>query len=185
MSAEDAALRAWVEDLAMLFEQIDGVPRMAGRIFGWLLVCDPPEQGLEALATALQGSKASMSTMTRLLLQVGLIEKVRPPGARRDLFRIGPGHWSRVWEQRLRQLGEVTALLDRGLRLLDGRPPQDRHRLEELHAQNVFFERELPRLVERWRRARGVAPPARGTAASGRPVARATRSSRKPGAARA
>ncbi len=97
----EAGLREWVEQTVMLLEQ-DGLPRMAGRIFGWLLVCDPPEQSMEELAAAVQGSKASMSTMTRLLVQSGLVEKVRPPGARRDAFRVQPG-----------QLGEALALAPR------------------------------------------------------------------------
>ena len=77
--------RAWVEELAMALER-DGLPRMAGRIFGWLLLCDPPEQTLEDLAGALHGSKASMSTMTRLLAGAGLIERMRLPGASVPVF---------------------------------------------------------------------------------------------------
>jgi predicted transcriptional regulator len=163
--ADDAALRAWIEELAMLFEGLDGLPRMAGRIFGYLLVCDPPEQSMDALAAALQGSKASMSTMTRLLLQVGLVERVRPPGARKDHFRIGPGHWEQLWDTRLRQLAAVTGLMQRGIGLLAHRAPDRRRRLEELHEQYVFFERELPRLVARWARERRDGGAGRSTAA--------------------
>jgi DNA-binding MarR family transcriptional regulator len=154
----DAALRGWVEELAMLFEQ-EGLPRMAGRIFGWLLVCEPPEQTMEGLATALQGSKASMSTMTRLLHQSGLVERVRPPGARRDHFRVRE-QWERLWESRVQQLRAAAALLERGLALVGRRGPAARHRLAELHEQYVFFERELPRLLERWERERAERTPA-------------------------
>jgi DNA-binding MarR family transcriptional regulator len=149
----DVALRAWVEELAMVFER-DGLPRMAGRIFGWLLVCDPPEQTMEELAAALQGSKASMSTMTRVLVQAGLIERVRQPGARRDHFRIRPGQWERLWRSRLDALSEALRLMERGQELLAGAPPARRGRLDELHDQYRFFERELPALVERWLRER-------------------------------
>jgi DNA-binding MarR family transcriptional regulator len=147
------ALRSWIEELAILLER-DGLPRMAGRIFGWLLVCEPPGQTLEELAAALQGSKASMSTMTRLLQQAGLVERLRPPGARRDHFRIDPRQWERLWRARLEHLRQAAALIGRGLDLLDRRPSAARLRLEELHAQYGFFERELPQLLARGARER-------------------------------
>src|SRR5512140_374200 len=114
--AGDHELREWVEQLAILLER-DGLPRMAGRVFGWLLVCEPAEQGSEELARAVQGSKASMSTMTRLLVQSGLVEKVRQPGARRDAFRVRPGQWQQLWRSRMQMVFEVTALVERGLGL--------------------------------------------------------------------
>jgi DNA-binding MarR family transcriptional regulator len=149
----DPALRAWVEEVAMFFEQ-DGLPRMAGRIVGWLLVCDPPQQTMGALARALAGSKASMSTMTRLLVQAGLIQRVRPPGARSDHFVVPPGHWVELWRSRMRMLSAARVLLGRGLALLAGRPARDRARLEELHQEYVWMEREIPRLLARWERER-------------------------------
>jgi DNA-binding MarR family transcriptional regulator len=127
---------------------------MAGRIVGWLLVCDPPQQSMSALARALGGSKASMSTMTRLLVQSGLIQRVRPPGARSDHFVVPAGHWTELWRSRMRMLSQARALLGRGLSLLAGRPPRDRARLEEIHEEYVWMERELPRLLARWERER-------------------------------
>jgi DNA-binding MarR family transcriptional regulator len=141
-------LRSWVEELALLYER-EGLPRMAGRIFGWLLVCDPPEQTMEELGAALGGSKGSMSTMTRLLVQMGLVARARRPGERSDRFRIPPEHWDRLWRARLQSLSAAAALLGRGAALLRGRPATARRRIEDLHAHYRFFERELPRLLAR------------------------------------
>jgi DNA-binding MarR family transcriptional regulator len=166
----EAGLREWVEQTAMLLEQ-DGLPRMAGRIFGWLLVCDPPEQSLEDLAAAVQGSKASMSTMTRLLVQSGLVEKVRPPGARRDAFRIQPGQWETLWRSRLVLVQQATALAEHGLELLAGKAPAVRARLEELHRQYRFFLRRFPEMLEQLERERpgaGAARPGRSRGAARR-----------------
>jgi DNA-binding MarR family transcriptional regulator len=148
-----ADARAWVEDLAMALER-DGLPRMAGRIFGWLLVCEPPEQTLEDLAAALHGSKASMSTMTRLLAHAGLVERMRPPGTRRDHYRVRPGQWEALWRSRLEMIGQVMALLERGRGLVPRGRPEARRRLEELHEQYAWFGKELPRLLARWGRER-------------------------------
>ncbi|BDG04084.1 GbsR/MarR family transcriptional regulator [Anaeromyxobacter oryzae] len=158
MPRDDAALRSWIEEVAILFER-DGLPRMAGRIFAWLLVCEPAEQSMEDLAAALQGSKASMSTMTRLLANAGLVERIRPPGARRDHFRIHAGQWERLWRARLEQLRTATTVMRRGLDLLARRPAAVRLRLEELHDQYAFFERELPDVLARWERERARRAP--------------------------
>jgi hypothetical protein len=167
--AADPGLREWVEQVSMLLEQ-DGLPRMAGRIFGWLLVCDPPEQSLEELAAAVQGSKASMSTMTRLLAGSGLVDKVRLPGARRDAFRIQPGQWQILWRSRMALIQQATELTRRGLDLLSGRPAAQRVRLEQLDRQYRFFLRAFPQLLARLERDEPVgerkARPARGREAA-------------------
>jgi hypothetical protein len=184
VTGTDRELRQWVEELAANLER-DGLPRMAGRIFAWLLVCQPAEQTMEALAAALSGSKASMSTMTRLLAGAGLVERVRRPGERRDVFRVPEGQWGRFWEAQLAQLGRTTTCLARGADLLAGRTPAARRRLEGVLEQYRFFEREIPVLFERWqagarhlsvtpaRRAPG--PPSRRTRGTSRRNRRAGR----------
>jgi DNA-binding transcriptional regulator GbsR (MarR family) len=111
---------------------------------------------------ALQGSKASMSTMTRLLAQAGLVERFRPPGTRRDRYRIRSGQWEALWRSRLDLVRQVIALLERGRALARG-SPGSRRRIDELHEQYAWFADEMPRLLARWRRPRAAAPrPARG-----------------------
>ena len=63
----------FVEEVGLFFEQ-SGMPRMAGRILGWLLISDPSHQTTSELAEVLLASKGSISTMTRLLIRIGLIE---------------------------------------------------------------------------------------------------------------
>ena len=38
----------FVEEVGIVFEQT-GLPRMAGRILGWLLISDPPHQSTDQL----------------------------------------------------------------------------------------------------------------------------------------
>jgi hypothetical protein len=150
VTGSDRELRQWVEELAAQLER-DGLPRMGGRIFAWLLVCEPPEQTMESLASSLSGSKASMSTMTRLLVGAGLLERVRHPGQRSDVFRVPVGRWNSFWEAQLAQLHRTTDCLARGAALLRGRSPASRRRIEGVLGQYRFFERELPALFARWR----------------------------------
>ncbi|MCP5095569.1 MAG: MarR family transcriptional regulator, partial [Chloroflexi bacterium] len=45
----------FVEDVGLFFEQV-GLPRMSGKIMGWLLIADPPHQSMSELVEALQAS---------------------------------------------------------------------------------------------------------------------------------
>ncbi len=139
----------FVEDVGLSFEMV-GLPRMAGRIFGWLLLSDPPHQSPGELADVLQASKGSISTMTRLLVQIGLIERISLPGQRRDYFRIKPHAWTELTKQRMAQITAFRQLAERGLELLEGENPQLRDRLVEMRDMHAFLEQELPALIQRW-----------------------------------
>ena len=64
-----------IEELGIIFKEV-GLPRMAGRILGWLLICNPPYQSAAELSAVVGGSKGSISSMTRLLIQGGLMERM-------------------------------------------------------------------------------------------------------------
>lgn len=139
----------FAEEVGLMFEAV-GLPRMAGRILGWLLICDPAQQSLSELANVLQASKGSISTMTRLLIQISLIERVSLPGDRRDYFQIKPHAWTQMAQQRLAQITAFRELADRGLALTADAPPHLQSRLHEMHDIHAFWEQELPLVNDRW-----------------------------------
>jgi len=143
----------FIEDVGLLMEQ-SGQPRMAGRIVGWLLICDPPHQAPSEMAEVLAASKASISTMTRLLVQTGLIERVAMPGHRRDYYRLKEGAWSEVMRQQMEEIIAGRQLADRGLELMQGKSPDLKQRLKQVRDFYVFFEQEYPVLLERWDKER-------------------------------
>jgi len=143
----------FVEEFGIVFEQ-SGLPRMAGRILGWLLLSDPPHQSIGELTEALAASKGSISTMTRLLIRIGLIERISLPGVRHDYFRIRPGALQHQLKQGIEQVTMFRKLAERGLELLEGKAPLTRQGLEEMRDMYAFFEREFPSLLERWEKER-------------------------------
>ncbi|MGK0618995.1 GbsR/MarR family transcriptional regulator [Meiothermus cerbereus] len=145
------SLHQFVEEFALAYEAA-GIPRTAGRILGWLMVCDPPEQTASQLMEALGTSKASVSTMTRLLVQMHLIERVPRRGSRQDYFRIRPGTWSERVKNGLAGLSLYKSLAEKGLRLLENAPPERSERLQEMRELYAFFEEELQGLFERYER---------------------------------
>ena len=144
----------FVEDVGIVFEQT-GLPRMAGRIFGWLMICDPPHQSPGELAEALIASKGSISSMTRLLIQIGLLERFSMPGIRHDYFRLRANACQCIMRRGLEdEIKLFRQLAERGLELLADKAPLAYKRLEEMRDVYIFLEREFPALLERWEQER-------------------------------
>jgi DNA-binding transcriptional regulator GbsR (MarR family) len=89
----------FVEQIAVLLEA-DGLPRIAGRLFGLLLVSAEP-RSLDELATRLGVSKASVSINVRLLEEKGVVERVGRQADRRDYYRMAGDILERTLEQRI------------------------------------------------------------------------------------
>ncbi|MCX7602386.1 MAG: MarR family transcriptional regulator [Meiothermus sp.] len=156
-------LHDFVEEFALAYEAA-GLPRIAGRILGWLMVCDPPEQTAAQLVATLGVSKASISTMTRLLTQMHLIEKVPKRGARSDFYRVRPGIWTERVKNGLASLAVYKKLAEKGLHLMENAPPERSERLLEMYQIYSFFEEELKGMFERLeqrRKRRGKPKPGR------------------------
>lgn len=95
------AAQHFVERMGLALER-DGLPRIAGRLVGFLLVHEGAFS-LDDLAEELQVSKASVSTNARQLEQYGLLERTSEPGDRRDYYQMGTDVWQRLlarWQSR-------------------------------------------------------------------------------------
>ena len=143
----------FVEKISLYFEQL-GFPRMGGRIFGWLLISETPQASMAELMEALQASKSSISSMTRLLIQVDLIEIASIPGVRRGYFRIRKDAWTNALKDRLTQAVTFRQLADEGLAVLKDGAPDRLRRLQEMRLMYAFLEREIPELLKRWEKER-------------------------------
>lgn len=118
----------FVERAGVLWQR-DGMPRIAGRIFGLLLV-SPDPCSLDDIADVLGVSKASVSNDTRLLDRMGLIERVSLPADRRDYYQITPRSLERSLDSRMQRVRELEALMAEGMRL-PIRDPRVRERIED------------------------------------------------------
>ena len=141
--------RQIVEEFGLLYEKM-GVTRMAGRVSGYLLMCDPPIQSLTQIAEALGVSKAAVSGAARALLQFGTVELVSEPGQRGDFYRALPGQMDSML--RLDHVRTLHALLDRGLATVADK--DQRHTnyalMHGLCDFSVFLETEIPGVIARW-----------------------------------
>jgi DNA-binding transcriptional regulator GbsR (MarR family) len=100
-SARAAAQRTdqLVEQIAVLLEA-EGQSRVAGRLFGLLLVSAEP-LSLDDLAGRLGVSKASISINVRLLEEKGVVERMGRQADRRDYYRIADDMLERTLQHRI------------------------------------------------------------------------------------
>lgn len=93
-----------------LSAQADGVPRIAGRIFGYFIVHGGPVSFAQ-LAKELQVSRASVSTNARTLAAIGFIERVTRPGDRQDYYQLAQSPFLRLLEGYMVRMRHMQTIL--------------------------------------------------------------------------
>jgi DNA-binding transcriptional regulator GbsR (MarR family) len=141
--------RHFIEDIGLFFEHM-GLPRMAGRVLGVLLISDPLAQSLNELTEALQASKSAVSTATRLLVEARLIEQVPSPVPRRDYFQFRPGGWMLFMQQQMQVMVALHQITERGLGLMKEKTPELQGRLMEAHDLFSFLEEKYQDWFKQW-----------------------------------
>jgi hypothetical protein len=154
----DMAVKEFIEEMGLIFEE-SGHTRMAGKIFGSLLVCDPPCQSAAELEESTGASKASISTITRHLVLSGYLERVGIPGKKTVYYRLSERHLIGMVKRRLEMGSRLQTLLLRGMTLINDTKSRQYKRLEELSDLYAFIDAELPLLIEKWRKKRNCTLP--------------------------
>lgn len=126
MSPEEAE---FVDRMGLFFEFL-GATRTMGRLYGWLLISDPPQQSLTQLAGALSVSKASISTVARQLQEGGMIERL-PSSNRQHVYRVTPGGFTNVLDTQLSRMRLGIEAAEFGLSVLDEKRAEQRERVED------------------------------------------------------
>jgi DNA-binding transcriptional regulator GbsR (MarR family) len=146
------------DELGVVFADA-GIPDIAGRILGWLLVSDPPEQSLEQLRIATRASKASISTMTRLLHHLGFIERSGGSETRSNLYKLRDDPWTSFSEKRLETTRRLVRLARNAEASLSWMPATLRRRIEQMSEFWGFVLDRNESLIEEWKRSRSGSDP--------------------------
>lgn len=148
-AARDDELLRFVERFALILAE-NGIPRMAARVFAFVLADDADRYTASELAEGLRVSPAAVSGAVRFLVQTGLLGKEREPGTRSDTYRVYDDDvWGAITRHRLPMLDRWADGLSDGLERLD---PNGRgwRRLRETQAYFEFVREESAGLMERW-----------------------------------
>jgi len=125
----------------------EGLPPVAGRMWAWLLVCEPPEQTAEQIAHAIGASRGAISGAARMLEPSGLILRTKRRGDRREYWRSAPDAVIRVLEAKERQVRPSLEVLSDALAALADRPDASLQRLRETRDLYVELAAAFPSIV--------------------------------------
>jgi DNA-binding transcriptional regulator GbsR (MarR family) len=140
---------AFVEEMGQVLASY-GMTPMAGRMWGWLLICEPPEQTAAEIADALQASRGAISGTARILATAGMIKRSTRRGDRREYFSAPPETFDSFLEGAGRIYRRFREMAERGLEAIADRPASSRARLQELRDVFAFVEQEVPVVVDRF-----------------------------------
>jgi DNA-binding transcriptional regulator GbsR (MarR family) len=141
--------RNFIEEVGVDFEQT-GLPRMSGRLFGWLLIADPPHQSPAELAEVLNASKGSISTSVRLLVQMGFVERYVIPGSRHDYFRLPKDAVKKLIKHGLEEeIKMFRSLSERGLEMTKNIKAERKTWLKHMYNCYLSLEKNFPDLMQK------------------------------------
>ena len=124
-------------------------PPMAGRLLGYLFVCDPQQQTIDELGEALLASRSAITGAVKLLEGYGMARRTRIAGERVDRVSLDPvSPQPQNFDSAIHT--EHAALFREGLALLADASPERRAPLEEMVALAEFLSERLPALRDEW-----------------------------------
>jgi DNA-binding transcriptional regulator GbsR (MarR family) len=144
--ATPSAGEKFIEQMGLI-SQADGAPRIAGRMFGLLLLEGRP-LALNEIAERLQISKASASTNARLLASRDILRLTAQPGDRQDYYELSS-------DKEYRFLETIGAKMRRSARLVGDAAAQiaaeDREAGERVRRLGEFYRRSAD-FMDEWSR---------------------------------
>jgi DNA-binding transcriptional regulator GbsR (MarR family) len=149
----DAQTARFIEQMGLALES-DGLPRIAGRIFGLILISDDA-RSLDDLACELQVSKGSVSTNARLLEQRGILEQISRPGDRRDYYRAPPDLFSHTMAQHIARWQRFHEAIGTARTSLSIQSREVLERLEEYEEAYAFMSQVISEALASWQASRG------------------------------
>lgn len=151
----DQERKIFIEKLGVRVEQM-GYPPLSGRIFGSLLLADPPYMTFSELCKSLSASKSSISNSLNFLMQdnARVVEYFTLPGERKRYFKISIENWKKQLDNIPDEFKINNQILEdiltyRAEHKLDEEFTQD---LKEILSFYQFIVARLPQLFEEWNR---------------------------------
>lgn len=124
------AASEFIENMGLTTEA-DGLPRIAGRMWGFFIVYDGPVSFAE-LAERLQVSRGSISTNARILRDLGIIERVGRPGDRQDYYQLAQHPYDSLLLGYIARMKNSVRNVEKAQRSLTGDWSSAQRRLDEM-----------------------------------------------------
>jgi len=132
-----------------LVAEADGLSRIAGRIMG-LMVLEGGPLSFSEIAERLDISRASVSTNTRFLERIGVIERVMIKGERQDHFQLARTPYARLLEGSVARIKKAEDVVADARAELGHDDLERKKRLDELGAFYEALAANFEELVARF-----------------------------------
>lgn len=142
-----AEARRFVDGMGLYYEGY-GLPRIGGRMLGYLVALDRPASPRE-MAEALAISRGSVSTNLRIMRSIGFVDKIATPGKAADLYAISPRAWENAIRARAEGFARLRELAEGGQAAKRGDAPSAA--LREMVEWAAFMERTNREALELWK----------------------------------
>lgn len=145
----------FIEKFALNLEKNTRLPHAGGKIFAYLLICDPPEQTAKQIINELEISKSSFSYMIRLLIESQIVQEINKKGIRSRHYKIKENGYDFLFLKKLQGLYETRLILEEGISLLN-ESGNANERIQNVHELYSFFEEEMILLDKKWKNKKGI-----------------------------
>lgn len=142
--------KSFIEMLATSM-QTGGLTRAAGRIVGYLLICENGKASFEEIMHDLQLSKGSVSQTLNLLQAAGFAERVKEEGIRKRYYRLSNPAHEQFIESRIQGIRQTQTLFQQAKKInaAAGRKNQ-KEVIDAILRFNGFMARELAEIKKKW-----------------------------------
>ncbi len=139
----------FADHLGRFYARRYAFPPMAGRVLGYLLVCDPPDQTIAELSEALLASRSAVTGALTVLERTDAIRRSRAAGERMDRVSVDfESAQSRGFDvSEYRELGDLAR---EGLEVLKDASPERRATLVEMAAFADWLVERMGVMQEEW-----------------------------------
>jgi len=117
--------------------QGDGLPRISGKIFGLLLIETGPFS-FQEISERLSVSRGSVSTNTRLLENLGIIDRLAVKGERGDFFQLAHAPFTKLLEGVFKRMEKSISTVQEAQQAIPKSWKKSHERLADL--QNFYSE---------------------------------------------
>lgn len=146
--------RDFVERLGLLVEA-EGLPRIAGRLLGYVLTHRGPFHA-DDLRRGLKVSHGSVSSNTRLLERIGILERVSFAGDRKSYFQLTADPFARLLDGSLERARRIQDLVTTTRVEIGSTNPQARKNLAAMERFYRMATRLTEDLLDQWRSSSGA-----------------------------
>ena len=139
----------FADHLGRFYARRYAFPPMAGRVLGYLLVCDRPDQTIAELSEALLASRSAVTGALEVLERIHAVRRSRAAGERMDRVRVDlSSAQSQGFDvSEYRELGDLAR---EGLEVLKDASPERRATLVEMAAFADWLVERMGVMKEEW-----------------------------------